>query len=218
MRCPHCSNPVPVQHAFCERCGFSADALGAYLGHDWVHLERLTDVTHCLRLEEKRHLEVSLDDFERQFPQAFIAFYFGALPNTLNPLELGMWLLNHGAFASHQITKRNEFGAVCVIDPVTGTQGVALGYGLEALVRISDLETILTKMVPSLRNSQWGSACQQLISELSTTLRRCGKPTKRQVEAPAPSPQGGNATDYGFSLLRAGHRAVERLLKRRKEP
>lgn len=206
MRCPHCSTPIAPQKAFCDRCGFSDTALGAYLGSEWVRLERITDPAHCLRLEETRQLEVLLDDFERQFPQSFLALYYGALPPKLNPLELGMWMLNHGAFSTHQFAKRNDFGIICVIDPVAGTHGLSLGYSLEPMLPAHRLEDLLVEMTTPLRASQWAEAARLAISTLSSHLRALGKPDRRRVETDPPPARGGSPSDYGFSPLRLGHR------------
>ncbi len=205
MNCPHCSTPLVPQKPFCDQCGFSDGALGAYLGSDWVRLERITDAAHCLRLEETRQLEVLLDDFERQFPQSFLALYYGALPPKLNPLELGMWMLNHGAFSTHQFAKRNDFGIVCVIDPVAGAHGIALGYALEALLPAASVGSLLAGMMPPLRSSQWAAAARLAIGGLSEQLRSLGKASRRRVEAEPPPARGGSPSDYGFSPLRLGH-------------
>ncbi len=206
MRCPHCSNPIAPQKAFCDRCGFSDAHLASYLGTEWVRLERITDAAHCLRLEETRQLEVRLDDFERQFPQSFLAIYFGALPPKLNPLELGMWLLNHGAFSTHLFAKRNDFGSVCVIDPVAGTHGIALGYALESLLPISLIENLLAEMVTPLRGSHWSEAADLVITSLSNALRERGKVSRRRVEATPPASRSSSPADFGLAPLRTGHR------------
>jgi uncharacterized membrane protein YgcG len=217
VRCPHCSNPIAPQKAFCERCGFSDSHLATYLGTEWVRLERITDAAHCLRLEETRQLEIHLDDFERQFPQSFLALYLGALPAKLNPLELGMWLLNHGAFSTHQFAKRNDFGAVCVIDPVAGSHGIALGYSLEPLLPTSQIETLLADMVTPLRVSHWSEAAELVIHHLSTALREQGKVSHRRIEALPPPSRGSSPADFGLAPLRTGHRRIdpERNLSRR---
>jgi len=209
MRCPHCSNPLVPANTLCEHCGFSDSALGAYLGNDWVRLERLTDNAHCLRLEETRQIEILLDDFERQFPQSFLAIYFGALPPKLNPLELGMWLLNHGAFSTHQFAKRNDFGIVGVIDPVARRHGIALGYALESIFQTNQVETLLAAMVPALSANQWAAAAQFAITECSSQLRQAGKCSVRRVETAPPPSGSGSPSDYGFSPLRSGHRKVQ---------
>lgn len=209
MRCPHCSHPVALQKTFCERCGFSDAHLAAYLGTEWVRLERITDAAHCLRLEESRQLEIHLDDFERQFPQSFLALYFGALPPKLNPLELGMWLLNHGAFSTHQFAKRNDFGAVCVIDPLAGRHGIALGYALDPLIPTPQVETLLSDMVAPLRLSRWAEAADLVIASLSSVLRDHGKASHRRIDTPPPPSRGGSPADFGLAPLRAGHRKAD---------
>lgn len=206
MRCPHCSKLLVPKHPFCDHCGFSDSALGAYLGQDWVRLERLTDNAHCLRLEETRQIEILLDDFERQFPQSFLAVYFGALPPKLNPLELGMWLLNHGAFSTHQFAKRNDFGIVCVIDPIMQRHGIAVGYALESILSSNQVEALLATMVPALKEGQWAEAARLVIADCADQLRQQGKSSRRRVETSPPSAGSGSPADYGFSPLRSGHR------------
>lgn len=206
MKCPHCSHPIAPQKTFCERCGFSDKHLAEYLGTEWVRLERITDAAHCLRLEESRQLEIQLDDFERQFPQSFLAIYFGALPPKLNPVELGMWLLNHGAFSTHQFAKRNDFGSVCVIDPLAGTHGIALGYALEPLMPVSQIETLLSDMIAPLRLSQWATAANLVITQMASVLRDHGKASLRRIDTPPPPSRGGSPADFGLAPLRSGHR------------
>ena len=114
MKCPHCESPLSTPLPACPQCGFSAEALGAYLGDHWVRLERITDAAHCLRLDDTRLCEVMMDDFERVFPQAFFAVYLGMLPTGLNVAELGVTLdeeqcqvrvdINYSASALHCAT------------------------------------------------------------------------------------------------------------------
>ena len=118
MKCPHCNSPLTTGQSACTSCGFSASAIRAYLGADWVRLERVTDVAGRLNLRETRHLETVLDEFERRFPQCFMAGYIGVLPETLTLTDLGFWLINHGAFQTHQISRRNDFAIVLLIDPL----------------------------------------------------------------------------------------------------
>ena len=176
MRCPHCSHPIAPQKTFCERCGFSDAHLAAYLGTEWVRLERITDAAHCLRLEESRQLEVHLDDFERQFPQSFLALYFGA---------------------------------VCVIDPLAGRHGIALGYALDPLIPTPQVETLLSDMVAPLRLSRWAEAADLVIASRSSVLRDHGKASHRRIDTPPPPSRGGSPADFGLAPLRAGHRKAD---------
>jgi uncharacterized membrane protein YgcG len=205
MDCPHCSTPLAPAQNRCVDCGFDAAALAAYLGTEWVRLRRINDAAHCLRLEESRKLEVLLDDLERQFPQVFAAVYFGALPPRVNPLEMGMWLLNHGAFATHLFAKRNEFGLVYVVDPAAGSHGLVIGYGLEAVLPARQTARLLGSLAPSLKAGRWARAVELLVGGFSSKLRKHANRSRRNVES-APPPRTGSAGDYGFEPLRKGHR------------
>ena len=130
MKCPRCQASVRPAQTSSSACGFSATTLHNYLGNQWVRLERITDAAHCLRLEDARRLEIILDDFERTYPQAFFAVYLGTLPTNLNVAELGFWLLNQGAFNTHSVSRRNDFGIVLVVDPSTKTACITLGLSL----------------------------------------------------------------------------------------
>lgn len=209
MNCPHCALPIAPPQDHCGSCGFHDAALATYLGADWVRLERITDTADCLRLEESRELEVRLDDFERQFPQGFAAFYFGALPPKLNPLELGMWLLNHGAFSTQQFTKRNEFGFVCVVDPLAGRHGIAVGYALEKILSAPVFQQLLGSMTPLLRTGRWAEASSTVLDQLSEYLRARGRCSHRRLDMRPPPGRSGNPVDYGFEPLRSGHRKNE---------
>lgn len=173
MKCPHCLCPTPAAGSSCCECGFSAGALNAYLGDHWVRLERITDPSHCLRLEDIRRSELLMDDFERSFPQAFFAVYFGSLPVGLNVSELGFWLLNQGAFNTPSIQKRNDFGIVMVADPASKCLGLSLGYSIEAYFEEKQsLGVILQSIAAKLVKQDYGGAIQQAVMDVSRVLRK----------------------------------------------
>lgn len=180
MKCPHCeSNIFSPTSDKCDACGFDSHVSCSRHGDHWVRLDRLTDAAHCLHLSERRKLEAQLDDFERRFPQVFFAVYFGVLPQGLKVSEVGFWLLNHAAFGTHDIAKRNEFGMVLVIDPAAGAACFSLGYAIEALGDKTGIAAVLVRMKKLLANSQYGDAVERAIRELDHCLRSTGKAQKR---------------------------------------
>ena len=205
MKCPHCGSAISAaSDDRCAACGFDSGVSCSRHGNHWVRLDRLTDAAHCLHLRERRKLEAQLDDFERRFPQVFIAVYFGVLPQGLKVSEVGFWLLNHAAFGTHDIAKRNEFGIVLVIDPAAGAACFSLGYAIEGLGERTRVEAILRGMKRFLANSQYGDAVERGIAELDRCLRLIGKAQKkragRDYNAHAVS------SDLGLSPLRPpGH-------------
>ena len=199
MKCPRCLSPVQIAQGYCHECGFSAATLQSYLGDQWVRLERITDPGHCLRLEEVRQLEIVLDNFERALPQAFFAVYLGVLPSGLNVSELGFWLLNQGAFNTHQMMKRNDFGSVLVVDPVMKSLAITMGYSIEGHFSESSLTSMLGKACEHLRHGDYSGSIESLIHQVDKELRLHAKPRHWQPDA-----QADPAIDV--QPLRNGHR------------
>ncbi len=182
MNCPHCSTTVVAGAASCPACGFSTPAIRALLGGDWVRLERITDRSQRLSLRDTRHLEVCLDDFERAFPQCFLALYLGPLPDNLTPCDLGFWMLNHGAFQSLQIMKRNEFGIALVLDTLGQRAGITAGYALERHLPPDFLQLLLISVGPRLRKGALASAVESVVAQTARRLKTSARP------APRPAP------------------------------
>jgi uncharacterized membrane protein YgcG len=200
MNCPHCSSLITSAQPVCPQCGFSAAAIRGYLGSDWVRLARITDNAQLLSLKHTRHLETVLDDFERRFPQCFMAAYVGALPDNLTLPDLGFWLINHGAFHTHQISRRNDFGIVLIIDPVRRQAGFTLGYGLESVLKETVLTQALQKLQPLLLKGAFASAIESGVTLIEKELRSAARPEPRQLDQP-PSVIG-DASDLGLHSLR----------------
>lgn len=207
MKCPRCHACVHPLENSCSACGFNAGLLHSYLGNQWVRLERITDAAHCLRLEDARKVEVILDDFERSFPQAFFASYLGVLPKVMGVSELGFWLLNQGAFNTHSVDRRNDFGIVFVVDPATHNASLSLGYSIEALLRADALTHTLSVVGNHLKRGAYGVA-------IESACLGCAKLLKKHARAkcwnPAASPSAGLAPDMGLQPLRGGHRPASR--------
>jgi uncharacterized membrane protein YgcG len=208
MKCPHCSSSLKPSQASCTQCGFSASAIRAYLGADWVRLERLTDVAGRLNLRETRHLEVVLDEFERRFPQCFMAAYVGVLPDTLTLPDLGFWLINHGAFQTHQISRRNDFAIVMLVDPLREEAAFTVGYALEKALTEPVLERILSKLRRKLKSGAIAAGIEEGCALIDQALRRSARQEPRHRES-APSVVG-DASDLGLQSLRPSPRPITR--------
>jgi len=212
MNCPHCSAAIVPAQGACLACGFSATAIRAYLGSDWVKLERITDISGRLNLRETRHVEMVLDEFEQRFPQCFMAAYVGVLPDTLTLRDLGFWLINHGAFQTHQLTRRNDFAIVMVVDPGREQVALTMGYALEHILTEPVLAKILNEVRRPLKRSQLALGIERACAQIDRELRRCGRREKRHVErAPAVV---GDASDLGLQSLRPATQQTERPTER----
>jgi hypothetical protein len=141
-----------------------------------------------------------MDDFERAFPQAFFAVYVGSLPHGLNVSELGFWLLNQGAFNTPSIQKRNDFGVVLVVDPVSKSLGLSLGYSIEAYFdEKALLPSILQTIATKLRLQDYGGAIKRAIQEVTQVLRKKARRAPWKPESAPVSPA------LAVEPLRKGH-------------
>lgn len=176
-----------------------------------MRLERLTDNANTLSLKEQRHLEVVLDDFERIFPQCFFAVYLGVLPGMITARDLGFWLINHGAFHTQQIAKRNDFGCALVIDCSRHVASLTLGYALEAHFSRADLERLLDQIDGPLTRTQYGQAVERAVGLFGKRLKQVGSRSLPGL----PNSMGGQADlgDLGLQTLRAAHRQPKAVAK-----
>lgn len=202
MKCPRCSGEIRAEQIACEACGFTAKVLHGYLGNQWVRLERITDAAHCLRLEDSRRLEVVLDDFERAFPQAFFAVYLGILPIGLTAAELGFWLLNQGAFNTHSVGRRNDFGIVLVVDPSTRTASLTAGYAIERLFGDHRATQILQTVAKQFRKGSFGLALELVCQSCTRLLKRNSRGASW---TPDPTLLPTTMANMGLQPLRGGH-------------
>lgn len=209
MKCPRCQASVLPEQNSCPACGFSATLLHNYLGNQWVRLERITDAAHCLRLEDARRAEIVLDDFERSLPQAFFAAYLGSLPNNLNVAELGFWLLNQGAFNTHSVSRRNDFGIVLVVDPSAQTACISLGYAIESCFTPKILRQMMQTVGTHLRKGAFGLAIEASCTRAGEVLRKHALCMQWQPDA---ATAADSLADIGLQPLRGGNRPVSRSL------
>lgn len=209
MKCPRCQASVRSEQTTCSACGFSATLLHSYLGNQWVKLERITDAAHCLRLEDTRRLEIILDDFERSFPQAFFAIYLGTLPSNLNVAELGFWLLNQGAFNTHSVSRRNDFGIVLVVDPTAKTACITLGYAIENCFSPKIITRMMQTIGGHLGKGAFGMAIEASCIRVGDVLRKHARGMQWQPDA---SVMADSVADIGLQPLRGGHRSASRPL------
>jgi uncharacterized membrane protein YgcG len=209
MKCPRCQAGVLPEQTACPACGFSATLLHSLLGNQWVRLERITDAAHCLRLEDTRRIEIILDDFERSFPQAFFAVYLGTLPSNLNVAELGFWLLNQGAFNTHSVSRRNDFGIVLVVDPAAQTACLTLGYAIETCFSPKIITRMMQTVGSHLRKGAFGLAIEASCIRAGEVLRKHARYMQWQPEAAVVA---DGLSDIGLQPLRGGHRSASRPL------
>lgn len=135
-------------------------------------MRRLSDAAGVLRMPERKRAQKWFDHFERNFPQLFFSVYYGALDETSNIRQFGLWLLNRGAFEDVDLSRPNEGGILLVVDVNTKTAFIAHGYLLDYYLTEKDTFKILSKAHPHLLKGDHSKALKIVISQLAAVLRK----------------------------------------------
>lgn len=200
--CPHCAGSIAPDTEACPACGFSLGLLMKHFGGRLVQLNRLTDSAHCLRLREVRHLESVLDEFERTFPQIFASVLLGVLPGSVNVNEIAFWLLNRAVLDTHGHRKLNEFAIALVIDPVSKTAGVTVGYALEPILTPKVLSSILTSLRTPLWHGEHASAIESCFELIQKRLKSAALRVRRTEDVLPPQSPEDFLDDSSMRTLR----------------
>jgi len=142
-------------------------------------------------------------------PKLFFAVYLGALPSSLSVAELGFWLLNQGAFNTHSVSRRNDFGLVLVVDPAAKTAGITLGYAIESCFSRKIMNRLMRAVGSHLRKGAFGLAIEEACLRAGQVLRKHARCRPWQPEAAA---MADAVPDMGLQPLRGGHRPSTRPL------
>ncbi|MDA0813930.1 MAG: TPM domain-containing protein [Verrucomicrobia bacterium] len=179
MKCPRCVQELHNGIGQCPHCGFSLAYLDAQFGEDAVVLERLTDAVDCIQPEMQQRIEDALDQFEKQFPQLFIAIYAGALPELTDIRQFAFWLLNRATVPSLDNSRPNENGALFVLDLNSMSVSMTLGYFIEPYFSDHELLTLLRQGHPDLQSGDYGSALLGILGNFSKLLKGKSKAARK---------------------------------------
>lgn len=127
----------------------------------------------------------------------------------MNVAELGFWLLNQGAFNTHSVSRRNDFGIVLVIDPSAKTACFTLGYAVERCFKQRTLSRMLQTLGGHLRKGAYGMAIEDACQSAGAVLRKHARSKQWQPES---LPAADSVSGIGLQPLRSGHRPSTRPL------
>ncbi len=203
MRCPRCNNDSSHSEIQCSTCNFELRQLHDLFGRKTVQLERVTDSAHCLRLRDGRDIEALLEEFERTFPQVFVSLYIGVLPTGLKSAEVAFWFLNTAALGTSDYRRLNEYAIVLVLDPVTKSFAVSVGYGLEQALPQKSLEKIMQSLRTQFWHGEHARAIKGCISQLGKRIRQGAKGVKKEEDIIPPQSAEDFLDDSGLGLVRS---------------
>lgn len=171
MKCPRCTRALPYAALRCGECGFTLHDVDSRLGNDSVYLARVNNANGIFTAAELAEVEAVLDQFEKEFPQLFVAVYSAALPSTINIREFAFWLLNRAAIASVEITRPNENGCLLVLDSMSGQAILVVGYLLECYATEEELADCLSKGLASWSSGKMVQGTKLVVEAFSKVLK-----------------------------------------------
>ncbi len=172
MYCPSCDHRLEPGIDRCDLCGFHMGILQARFGRDEVAMEQITDTTHFLRTSDKDRLLDAIDDFERQFPQFYPAFYLAELPEGTKLTEFAAWMLNHARVSVLDELRNSENVFLFIIDLTSQSMTMNAGYRAEQYVSENDLRELLHDTSPYIAAGDLCEGLEKLLDDLRRVLRR----------------------------------------------
>lgn len=170
MRCPACRAPAIEIDAACGQCGFSLEAADRAFGIAPTLERPIADLDDVLGMLTRRRALKVIADVERRFPQLNLAVVLIPVPDQAPLAAFAFWLFNRGQLSS-ALQKGGENRLVLLLIDTRTRQAAAMpGYGLEPLMKESQLQTCLQAACPALQRGRHGQAIEAFARELGRQL------------------------------------------------
>lgn len=170
MRCPACRTPAIEIDAACRQCGFSLEAADRAFGIAPTLTRPITDTHSALGILAKRSAQAVIEQVERRFPQLGLGIVLTALPPQTPLSPYAFWLFNRGQLSS-ALEKGGDNRLVLLLIDTSTQQAVAMvGYGLEPLMKESQLQTCIQATFTALQRGRHGQAIEAFVRELDRQL------------------------------------------------
>ncbi len=170
MRCPACRAPAIEIDAACGQCGFSLEAADRTFGIAPALERPITDFENVLGAMARRGVLKVIGEVERRFPQLRLAVVLMDVPDRSPLGAFAFWLFNRGQLSS-ALEKGGENRLVMLlIDTHTNHAAAMPGYGLEPLLKESQLQNCLEVASPALQHGRHGQAIEAFARELGRQL------------------------------------------------
>lgn len=217
MKCPRCVQKIHRAAESCPHCGFSLDDADGQFGGGEVRLRSLTDAAGIFRREERRKVEVAMEEIGYRFPQLFVAVYTGPLGEVANIRQFGFWFLNRAAFEDVPVEKPNEAGILFTIDPESKAAGVTFGYLLDPYLDEADTFECLSRAHSYWLDGRYAEGLEKAIHHLGVILAKRCLQAKRDPEKFERRVQPSLPAVGLFRRIREGHVSPKAPVKVKKE-
>lgn len=170
MRCPACRAPAIEIDTACRQCGFSLEAADRAFGIPPALERPVTDPQQVLGMLAKRGVQSAVAKMERRFPQVRLAVVLAEAPAEAPLAAHAFWLFNRGQLSSAMESGGENRLVLLLIDTRTRQAAAMIGYGLEPLVRETQLHTCLQAASMALERGRFGQGIEAFLRELDRQL------------------------------------------------
>ena len=208
MRCPACRENIHEGTPACMGCGLTLAALDPHLGIPPQLTAPVADLAGVLSREAKSTLAKAVHLTELHFPDIRGVVITADVPAHFTPELYAFWLFNRTGLFSAMEKGGDNHGVLLLLDTQSARAAVMVGYGLEALIPVSALETTLASATPHLIRQKYAQAGAAFFREFENQLEEASQswPLTFGYTESAPWIQSATGT-----LVRAGPATTEDL-------
>lgn len=126
----------------------------------------MADADQALGLLARRSVLAAIAQVERRFPQVDIAVVLTEVPEQAPLAAYAFWLFNRGQLSSAIQSGGENRLVLLLIDTQTRQAVTMIGYGLEPLMRESQLQACLQAASVALERGRFGQGIEAFVREL----------------------------------------------------
>lgn len=172
LSCPFCQGELTEQTPQCPGCDLSLERATKILGPVPLLNQGLTDLVSALSMKEAKNLTKEIQRFQRKFAATQIHIIIRQFQEDCNLATHLFWLFNSAGLSPQEKRNGRNYDVLIGLDPIAGTLGLMVGYGLEPFLKKQDLNAAIESARPLLEEGKLASALKQTIQEIGTTLQR----------------------------------------------
>lgn len=172
LSCPFCQGELTEHTSQCPSCDLTLASATQILGPIPLLNQGLTDLAGALTEREVKMIQKALRRFHGKFPEAQTHVIIRQFQEECNLSTHLFWLFNTTGLSPQEQRNGRNRDILIGLDPVAGTLGLIVGYGLEPFVKKQDLDALIEKARPHLEGAKLVFALKQVIHDLEDTLLR----------------------------------------------
>lgn len=172
LSCPFCQGELTEHTSQCPSCDLTLASATQILGPIPLLNQGLTDLAGTLTAREVKMIQKALRRFQGKFPEAQTHVIIRQFQEECNLSTHLFWLFNTTGLSPQEQRNGRNRDILIGLDPVAGTLGLMVGYGLEPFVKKEDLHAIIENARPLLEEAKVAPALKLVIHDLEETLQR----------------------------------------------